>query len=314
MREASCETESYAIVEQSYWHGKNLFGNISLMKMGQPPTCFLFDNGSLRAASTLSLRGIGGRLRARLGGVEVRAVSLLHSSTVGAGELGGERAELLEPALEAALGRGENNFVLLPLFFGPSAAVTEYVPERLRALEKKFPQLRVRVARWLVDANAPDDLRLAAILADGVRRVAAGVRWSRPKVVLVDHGSPQRGVAAVRDFLGGQLRRLLGSETAAVAVASMERRPEPAFAFTEPLLADLLRSENFGSGEVVVALQFLSPGRHAGPGGDIAEICAEAMRARPGLRVVMTDLVGADERLADVLADRYREAAAALAG
>jgi sirohydrochlorin ferrochelatase len=132
--------------------------------------------------------------------------------------------------------------------------------------------------------------------------------------VLVDHGSPQRGVAAVRDFLGGQLRRLLGGEVAAVAVASMERRPEPAFAFTEPLLADLLRSENFGSGEVVVALQFLSPGRHAGPGGDIAEICAEAMRARPGLRVVMTDLVGADERLADVLADRYREAAAALAG
>ena len=29
-------------------------------------------------------------------------------------------------------------------------------------------------------------------------------------------------------------------------------------------------------GEVVVALQFLSPGRHAGPGGDVAEICTEA--------------------------------------
>jgi sirohydrochlorin ferrochelatase len=301
------------IVEQSYWHGKNLFGNLSLTMMGQPPACFLFDNGSLRAASTLSLRSIGARLRMRLDGAEVRAVSLLHSSAVGAGELGGERAELLEPALEAALLHGENDFVLLPLFFGPSAALTEYVLERLQVLQKKFPQLRVRVAKWLVDATAPDDLRLAAILADGVRRAAAGAGWSRPKVVLVDHGSPQRGVTGVRDFLGGQLQRLLAGETAGVAVASMERRPEPEFAFNEPLLADLLRSENFDRDKVVVALQFLSPGRHAGPDGDIAEICAGAMRARPGLGVVMTDLVGADERLAEVLADRYREAVAAFA-
>jgi hypothetical protein len=108
----------------------------------------------------------------------------------------------------------------------------------------------------------------------------------------------------VRDFLGGQLRRRLGGE---VAVASMERRPEPEFAFAEPLLAGLLRDKNFGHGQVVLALQFLSPGRHAGPGGDIAEICAGAMRAQPGLRVVPTGLVGEDERLADVLAERYRE-------
>jgi sirohydrochlorin ferrochelatase len=87
----------------------------------------------------------------------------------------------------------------------------------------------------------------------------------------------------------------------------MERRPEPEFAFTEPLLADLLRDKIFGQGEVVVALQFLSPGRHAGPGGDIAEICAGAMRAQPDLKIVSTGLVGEDERLADVLAERYRE-------
>jgi hypothetical protein len=162
----------------------------------------------------------------------------------------------------------------------------------------------VRVARWLVDVNAADDTSMVNILADGVRQAAAGAGWSRPKVALVDHGSPQRGVAAVRDFLGGQLRQLLGGE---VAVASMERRPEPEYAFTEPLLAGLLRDKNFGRGEVVVALQFLSPGRHAGPGGNIADICAEAMRAQPGLRVIPTGLVGEDERLADLLAERYRE-------
>ena len=274
------------------------------MKTHRQPICLLFDNGSLRAASTFSLRRIANWLRPRLDGTDVRAVSLLHSSTIDAAELGGERAELLEPALAAAAARGENDVVLLPLFFGPSAAVTDYVPERLNVLRKKFPDLRVRMARWLVDVNAADDMRIADILADGVRRAATGAGWSRPKVALVDHGSPQRGVAAVRDFLGGQLRRRLGGE---VAVASMERRPEPEFAFTEPLLAGLLGHKDFGQGEVVVALQFLSPGRHAGPGGNIADICAGAMRAQPGLQVVPTGLVGEDERLADVLAERYRE-------
>jgi len=274
------------------------------VKTSRQPICFLFDNGSLRAESTFSLRRIANWLRARLDGADVRAVSLLHSSTIDAAELGGERTDLLEPALAAAAARGENDFVLLPLFFGPSAAVTDYLPERLQGLRKKFPDLRAQIARWLVDVTATDDTRMADILVDGVRRAAGGAGWSRPKVALVDHGSPQRGVAAVRDFLGGQLRRRLGGE---VAVASMERRPEPEFAFTEPLLAGLLRDKNFGRGEVVLALQFLSPGRHAGPGGDIAEICAGAMRAQPGLRVVATGLVGEDERLADVLAERYRE-------
>ena len=274
------------------------------MKSSRKPVCFLFDNGSLRPASTLSLRRIADWLRLRLEGVDVRPVSLLHSSAVDAGELGGERAGLLEPELEAALARGENDFVLLPLFFGPSAAVTAYVPERLQALRKKFPVLQVREARWLVDVTAVSDTRMAEILADGVRRAAAHAGWSAPKVVLVDHGSPQRGVTAVRDFLGEQLRRLLGGQ---VAVASMERRREPEFSFNEPLLAGLLGSKSFGGGEVIVALQFLSPGRHAGPGGDIAEICAKAVRAQPDLRVVSTGLVGEDQRLADVLAERYRE-------
>jgi sirohydrochlorin ferrochelatase len=292
------------IVDQSYWHSKNLFGNLFPLKTSRRPVCFLFDNGSLHPASTLSLRRIAGWLRARLDGADVRAVSLLHSSTIDAAALEGERAGLLEPALAAAVAKGENNFILLPLFFGPSAAVTDYVPERLQALRKKFPHLQVRVAKWLVDITAGNDTRIAVILADGVRRTMVHAGWNASKVVLIDHGSPQRGVAAVRDFLGGQLRQLLGGE---VAVASMERRPGPDFDFTEPLLAGLLRNENFSRGEVMVALQFLSPGRHAGPDGNIAQICAEAMHAQPGLRVIPTGLVGEDERLADILAERYRE-------
>jgi sirohydrochlorin ferrochelatase len=61
-------------------------------------------------------------------------------------------------------------------------------------------------------------------------------------------------------------------------------------------------------GEVVVLLQFLSPGRHAGLGGDVAEICEAAEAEMPGLRTVMSDPIADDPRLVDVLARRAHAA------
>jgi sirohydrochlorin ferrochelatase len=276
------------------------------------PPCFVFDNGSLRAASTLNLRSVAKAL-AEMTGADMRAVSLLHSSAVKTEELQGRRAELLEPALLEWLAtepRGEA--VLLPLFFGPSAALTEYVPARLAAILGKFPEARLRLARCMVHVDEPDE-RVALALAEAARAVIAQEHLQGAKVVVVDHGSPQRGVAAVRDHLGRQVRRVLGGEVAAVDVASMERRPGPEYAFNDPLLAERLRMPPFDTGEVVLALQFLSPGRHAGTGGDIAEICAAAQHERPGLRTWMSPTIGTDPRVIEVLAERYREAAQALA-
>ena len=106
------------------------------MKSPILPTCFLFDNGSLRAASTLNLRVVAKALEAEIG-APVKAVSLLHSSGVDAAELGGVRAELLEPALQEWLAAGaEREAVVLPFFFGPSGALTEYLPERLAAVRQ----------------------------------------------------------------------------------------------------------------------------------------------------------------------------------
>jgi len=202
---------------------------------------------------------------------------------------------------------GVNDFQLLPLFFGPSAALTEYVPQRLEQMRREFPALRVRLGRWLVDPRNPRDTRLASILADNVRAVIRSRHLTRPSAVLVDHGSLQRDVVEVRDFLGRQAGRLLGKEIGRLAVASMERRSGPEYDFCEPLLAAVLRSAEFAQGHVVVARQFLSPGRHAGPAGDIADICAAAEQAEPGLKTHRTELMGGDPRLIEVLADRYRE-------
>lgn len=263
------------------------------------PVTFLVDNGSLEPAATLALRGLAQVLAGRIGG-PVASVSLLHASAIAAGQLEGVPAEIFEPALARRLAGGETEFVAVPLFFGPSRALTGYLPERVAHLRKKFPALRLRLAAPLYQ---PGDGRLAQILADQVRAVRPQPR----RVALVDHGSPVRAVTAVRDDLAAQLRDLLGSETV-VAACSMERRAGAGFAFGDPLLENLLAGSEW-TGEVVIARQFLLPGRHAGPGGDIERICRRVEAARPGLHTRATALVGAHPGLSDILAARWREAA-----
>lgn len=269
------------------------------------PLTLLLDNGSLESAATLGLRQLAGKLGERIG-ARVEPVSLLHSSAVPAEKLGGTPAEILEPALERRLGAGQNDFLIVPLFFGPSGALTDYLPKRLAHLRGKHPALKVRVAAPLF---AVGDDRLARILADQVR-ARAGVDEPRPnkncRVALVDHGSPAKAVTDVRNELSCQLAGQLGSAYT-VSPASMERREGVAYDFCEPLLERLLRSPGWNVGEVIVAMQFLLPGRHAGPDGDVAEICRAAEAASGGaLRTTMTGLVGEHPLLVDILADRWR--------
>jgi sirohydrochlorin ferrochelatase len=269
----------------------------------------LFDNGSLRPEAVLQLRLTALQLQAAIG-VRVHPVSLLHSSAIAPERLGGVPAEILEPALVALLQARVTDLVLVPLFFGPSRALTEYVPRRLEHLRCQFPGRRVRLGHWLVDTGKTGDTRIAAILADNARLTIRSQHLTRPPVVLVDHGSPQREVIAVRDILGQQVAHFLDKEIDRLAVASMECRPGTEYDFCEPPLATLLHRPGFAQGHVVVVQQFLSPGRHAGPAGDLVNICNAAERAQPGLKTYLTNPIGADPRLIEVLADRYQEARA----
>jgi len=275
--------------------------------MSSRPLCFLFDNGSLRPAATLSLRRVAAVLSETLG-FGVRPVSLLHSSAIAPDALEGRPAELLEPALRRALEEGVRSVVLLPLFFGPSAALTEYVPGRLDALLRGYPGFEVRLAQCLVNPGDRNEDRVAQALAGQVRQCWKGRGWSRTQVVLVDHGSPQRAVAAVRDALTAQVRQILGEAAEGVYAASMERRAGEEYAFSRPLLEERLRQPPCDGGPVVVLLQFLSAGRHAGPEGDVAAICAAAEAERPGLSTAMTEPLAEDPRVIAVLADRFAQA------
>jgi sirohydrochlorin ferrochelatase len=270
---------------------------------------FLLDNGSLQSAATLRLRDLAKELAGRIN-APVSPVSLLHSSGVPAEQLGGVAAEIFEPAIRRRLESGRNEFVVVPLFFGPSGALTDYLPARVAHLRKTHPTLKVRIASPLFQAG---DDRLARILADKVRESAEAIGGKLPlRVTLVDHGSPSPAVTQVRDQLAAQLGEKLGVGFE-VAASSMERREDVEYDFCDPLLAALLRQPGWNHGTVIVAMQFLLPGRHAGPDGDVAKICHEAEVASGGaLRTHLTGLVGEHALLPEILADRWRQAGGTL--
>ncbi|HRE81126.1 MAG TPA: CbiX/SirB N-terminal domain-containing protein, partial [Opitutaceae bacterium] len=169
------------------------------------------------------------------------------------------------------------------------------------------------VAAPLVDLSQPHDTRVAEALARQVRMALKRDHLApETHVILVDHGSPQPEVTAVRDHLARMLAKALEGEVAGVYPASMERREGAAYAFNDPMLADRLRLPPCNRGKVLVCLQFLAPGRHAGKGGDIEQIGVTAQAENPGLELFYTLPLGDDDRLLTVLAERYAQAVRAL--
>jgi len=279
------------------------------------PSLFLVDNGSLRAEATLSLRRVADRLTSRLGRL-VSPVSLLHSSKVPPDSIGGYPAETFIPAVRRRLHGGQRRFLALPFFFGPSRALTEYIPDKVAALRTQDPawaDLEVEVARPLVDLESqPDDDRIARALVDRIELTITRQGFRRPGVILVDHGSPIEPVTAVRNQVGKQLRRLLGERCHPFSVASMERREGPQYDFNEPLLETVLRRADYVGGEVIVAPLFLSAGRHAGEGGDIAQICLAAEKESPALTVARTETLADHPLIEDILTERAKATCPAL--
>ncbi|MGM0451221.1 MAG: sirohydrochlorin chelatase, partial [Pseudomonadota bacterium] len=261
-----------------------------------------------RPGATLNLRRVAAALGDRTG-MPVEARSLLHSNKVPAEELDGVPASTLGPAATWRAEEGVTDMVVLPFFFGPSRALNGYLPERLGEMQEAHPEVQVRIASPLVDLQAATDLRLARILRDGVeeqlQRLPAG---SQPAVILADHGSPIPEVTAVRNVLAGQLATLMENRVRSVTPASMERREGDEYRFNEPLLENLLDEPGFNQGPVIVSMLFLSPGKHAGEGGDVATICADAEGRNPGLETRITQLAGEHDGILDILADRLEQA------
>lgn len=264
----------------------------------------LMDNGSLRAEATLQLRVLARALGARLQ-KPVHAVSLLHSSKLDPVELDGEAAQTLVPFMRAQRALGKDRFTIVPLFFGPSGALVDYLPKRVSELRLEgWEELKVAVAPTLV---RQEDTRIAGIMASLVGDKMDELGWVRANVAMCDHGTPARAVNDARALVASQLRVLLGGSQSHVTACSMERREGREYDFNEPLLENLLGTQGFEE-KVIVSMLFAGPGRHAGAHGDVADICLAAKLKSPQLDAEMTGLVGTKvEELVAILADRYFE-------
>lgn len=301
--------------------------------------CILLDNGSLRAASFLSLRDMASKVEARVG-IPVFAASARMSNRIAASELGGTSADVLESCVPSLWRAGFNQFLILPAFMGPSETLSQFVPEVFAKVESRLRvddttcKLHYHVGRPIVDVAEVDN-RTALALVERIRGTVESNSLQGPIAVAVcDHGSPSIAVNAVRNHVAAQVRTLLlgtsdgdaagigprvsvsaapgpGPVITAVTASSMERRPGPEFDFNEPLLERLLRSEGYNDGNVVIGMVFISPGKHAGDGGDVAEICraaeAEATAAGRRLRCHMTPLLGSHQLFVDILVNRCEE-------
>jgi len=276
--------------------------------MTPSPCIFLIDNGSLRADAVLALRALATELTGRIG-LEIEPVSLLHSSKVPAAELGGVPARVVKSTLRRLVEAGQRHFIFVPLFLGPSRAITEYLPELIAEARASAPDLKVVVAETLAGADVDrPDARLAEMLAAHVRSIIATSGLVSPRVAMVDHGTPAVEVNRVRNAVARRLAELLQGETAAVSACSMERRSGAEYDFNEPLLERVGQLDGWSGGDVIVALFFLLPGRHAGAAGDVAQICSE-LSDRGGVRsIVRTPLLCEHPLLIDLLADRLQAA------
>jgi sirohydrochlorin ferrochelatase len=252
----------------------------------------LVDNGSYEPAATLALRGLA-REVGKLIGQEVRPVSTMHSTKIDAALLGGEPAVIFEQAVRQAKADGLDELIVLPLFIGPSRAITEYLPKVFADAEPGSMKLSIRPPLF-----GDDGAGLTGMLADNLRQT--GWTKGRGTVLLCDHGSPIPEVTACRDALAASLREALGLKPEELVACSMERREGAEYDFNEPLLERALQN---AKGDAVILMLFLLPGRHAGPEGDVATIAKE--HAPDEVRWKLSPLLGTHPALPALLRRRH---------
>ena len=266
------------------------------------PIYLLADNGSLEAQATLSLRK-SAHIVGLLAGVDVHPVSLLHSSKVDPQLLDGIKAETMEDFLTGPIGQSSDDLRILPFFFGPSRALTEWLPEKLEQWKSERDRRSFRILGCLHQSG---DDRLAVALEDLCLRAINRNELNKPFLALVDHGTPVFDVHRVREEVGEGLKERMAAHISGFSTCSMERRDGEEYDFNEPLLENLLAEKKEGFEEMLVAQLFLSPGRHAGEGGDLDRICRSFADSSPSRRLVRTDLLGTHPSVLEILLERIQ--------
>lgn len=278
------------------------------------PIHILADNGSTKADATLQLRSIAEQLSERTK-QKIHPVSLQHADVIPADELGGVKASVLSGFLRDKLQQGVRDFIILPLFFGNSRALTKFIPDTQIELEKELGKFTVQIMDTLytlphpvLGSGSSSRSGLSEIIYDHILQTAEANLLPLDNIVLVDHGSPSPQITAVRNGVAEEVQARLGQD-ALLEQAVMERREGKQYDFNGELLEDWLvekadLSKEQGESSAIVALLFSLPGRHAGEGGDIVTICDSVMQRYPNFKIGISPLVGEHPLLLEILADR----------
>lgn len=248
----------------------------------------LIDNGSLEPAAHRNLRQVAAALSVCTG-TRVHAVSWKYSDRIDPTFLDDTPAWSLNLFLRSFVALGQREFVFVPFFLSRQGAIGSALHEEIKSIQRELGNFEFRFSEGLAERGV-----VPTIVAERVRVCRATQGLNNPLVIVVDHGGPSAASAGLREELAAEIRRELRPDASLVAAASLE-------GVHPPLLVDLLRSESFARNEVIVAPLFLSPGRHAGPDGDLAQIC---QTTHP--RSHLAELVGTHPLAVDALAAALR--------
>ena len=267
------------------------------------PCYLLVDNGSKQPLATLRLRRLAVELSTYTG-KSIHPVSLQHADSIPADQLGGAPAHTFSDFLQQQLQQGETDFIALPLFFGQSRALTSFIPDEVAKLQVHYTELKVQLAE--VTYPLPDgDPRLAEIVHEHIQQTLEQIgaeAEANTRVVLVDHGSPSAQITAVRQGIAQTVVERFGLD---LGQACMERREGEQYDFNGELLQEWLRRQaEQGIESVIIAMLFFLPGRHAGPCGDVEEICEAVLKDHPQLCYTITPLIGEHPLLLEILKSR----------
>jgi sirohydrochlorin cobaltochelatase len=243
----------------------------------------------------LLLIGHGSRDPAAAG--EFAAVRDLVAARLPGRRVGGGFLELADPPIDRAVddlvAAGATDVVAVPYVLFGAGHLKDDGPAVLGRARRRHPGVRFRLARDLgthpaVLAVAEDRARraIAALPADG---------GTAPTVVLVGRGSTDPDACA--EFV--KLARLLGDGRGLGPV-------EPAFvAMTTPSVEDALdRAHRLGADRLAVVPLFLFSGVLVDRIGERAQAWAAD---RPGVVVATAPPLGVDERMADLVVERFAE-------
>lgn len=265
-------------------------------------TILLCDNGSSRPQATLQLRKLAKSLSEKTG-KHIHPVSLQHANRISIDQLDGKPAFIFTDFIKHQLQQGERDFIVLPLFFGVSKALTSFIPDQVDALKQAHGDFDLKVADVIYPLPGGEPV-LTEIILDHINQCLPDGDRDEQQIILVDHGSPIPRVTQVRTQLAETVEQQLPASSR-LSQAVMERRAGPEYDFNGDLLTDALEKKaSAGIHEIVIILLFFLPGRHAGEGGDIEEICAEVRSEYPDLQITLSPLIAEHPRFVDILARR----------